>query len=482
MSSFLDALTPDAVHSLEMGVNSARARHNPYLDSEHLLLGALSSDLPQQALQVGGLPPDELMSAVITQMSVIREEPLTSTKGLTSEAKLNLAQAGREAHQMGHSFMGSGHILLGVLQRPSPFLEEIFKNLPKFDTEKIRAYVQANAEEPSGVFNKKWRPATWEYANVFAGVGVPSGSNPPIRGTATSSARPASSPIGSRPASNPTSRPANRPTARPIPRTAQQQRGGLSTWQTLLIAAGVVLMVAYGAVMYPDAAVPFIIVFGGWIGSLILHEFAHALVAYWGGDYTVVEKGYLTLNPFKYVHPVNSIIFPLIILMAGGIGLPGGAVFIETHRLRSKWWRIAVAAAGPFANFICLIIFSAPFWSGLVSPEQFAERANFWYPVALLVFLQVTAIMFNLLPIPPLDGFHIIEPFLPEDIATSLRSLGFVTLFFILIMFRLPAGSDGATLGREFYDQAIEITENFEVERGQIREGFIRFRFWDNNN
>ena len=80
----------------------------------------------------------------------------------------------------------------------------------------------------------------------------------------------------------------------------------------------------------------FIVVLVGWIFSLCLHEFSHAAVAYLGGDTTVREKGYLTFNPLKYTHPVYSILLPLLFLALGGIGLPGGAVYIETWRLRSR--------------------------------------------------------------------------------------------------------------------------------------------------
>ncbi len=61
------------------------------------------------------------------------------------------------------------------------------------------------------------------------------------------------------------------------------------------------------------------IVLFGWIFSLCLHEFSHALVAYYGGDYTVREKGYLTFNPLKYTHPLFSILLPMLFLVLGGI-------------------------------------------------------------------------------------------------------------------------------------------------------------------
>src|SRR5512145_2144288 len=100
----------------------------------------------------------------------------------------------------------------------------------------------------------------------------------------------------------------------------------------------------------------FTIVFFGWIFSLCLHEFSHALVAYLGGNYTVREKGYLTFNPLKYTHPLYSLVLPLLFLVMGGIGLPGGAVYIETWRLRSRAWRSIVALAGPMANLLVGIV------------------------------------------------------------------------------------------------------------------------------
>ena len=94
----------------------------------------------------------------------------------------------------------------------------------------------------------------------------------------------------------------------------------------------------------------FVVVLIGWIFSLCLHEFSHALVAYLGGDTTVKDKGYLTFNPLKYTHPVYSLLLPLLFLVLGGIGLPGGAVYIETWRLRSRTWMSAVSLAGPTAK------------------------------------------------------------------------------------------------------------------------------------
>lgn len=70
----------------------------------------------------------------------------------------------------------------------------------------------------------------------------------------------------------------------------------------------------------------------GWIISVCLHEFGHAIVAYWGGDTSVKDKGYLTLNPLKYTDINLSLTLPLIFLLMGGIPLPGAAVYINEEK------------------------------------------------------------------------------------------------------------------------------------------------------
>ena len=85
-----------------------------------------------------------------------------------------------------------------------------------------------------------------------------------------------------------------------------------------------------------DFPLTFMIVLLGWIFSLCLHEFSHALVAYYGGDYTVKDKGYLTFNPLKYTHPVFSLLLPLLFLVMGGIGLPGEPKKRESAKQRRR--------------------------------------------------------------------------------------------------------------------------------------------------
>src|SRR6185295_10114833 len=108
----------------------------------------------------------------------------------------------------------------------------------------------------------------------------------------------------------------------------------------------------------------FLIVVILWVFSVCLHEFGHAWVAYKGGDYTVRDKGYLTLNPIHYTHPVLSLVMPVVFMILGGIGLPGGAVYIERHLLRSRAWETAVALAGPAMNLPLVFIIALGFKIG----------------------------------------------------------------------------------------------------------------------
>ncbi|MBD2085226.1 tetratricopeptide repeat protein [Trichocoleus sp. ST-U3] len=192
----------------------------------------------------------------------------------------------------------------------------------------------------------------------------------------------------------------------------------------------------------------------GWIVSVCIHEFGHAVVAYWGGDTSVKDKGYLTLNPLKYTDPTLSLVLPVVFLLIGGIALPGAAVYINQSQLRNRWWKSAVSAAGPIASVIVTLLLTIPFWLGWVTP--FSEH---WIGPALafLIILQISVIQFNFLPIPPLDGYGIIEPWLPIQTQIKLRKLskyGIIALFFLLsfvkpinLLFWKSAFTIGAMLG-----------------------------------
>jgi Zn-dependent protease len=211
----------------------------------------------------------------------------------------------------------------------------------------------------------------------------------------------------------------------------------------------------------------FIVVLIGWVFSLCLHEFSHALVAYHGGDTTVREKGYLTFNPFKYTHPVLSIVLPLVFLAMGGIGLPGGAVYIETWRIRDRRWLSAMSLAGPTANLVLAIVL------GLVLQVGSIAHTTVGAGLAFLGMLQVSAVLLNLIPIPPLDGFGAISSFLdPEFRAQMSRfgSYGIMVLF--LVFWYIPGVSD-------FFWQLVDkISALFGISPYLASIGYSQFMFW----
>lgn len=181
----------------------------------------------------------------------------------------------------------------------------------------------------------------------------------------------------------------------------------------------------------------FLLVLIGWIFSLCLHEFAHAMVAYWGGDTTVREKGYLTFNPLKYSHPVYSLLLPLLFLLMGGIGLPGGAVYIERWRLRSRRWESLVSLAGPFANALLALTL------GLILRFGRPSTDGLWPALAFLALLQISAVALNLIPLPPFDGYGIIEPYLSPRIQVRLaETRGMLSWVIFLVLWYVPLVSN----------------------------------------
>lgn len=211
----------------------------------------------------------------------------------------------------------------------------------------------------------------------------------------------------------------------------------------------------------------FVVVLVGWVFSLCLHEFMHAFVAYQGGDYTVKDKGYLTFNPLKYTHPVYSLLMPILFLFAGGIGLPGGAVYIERWRLRGPRWETAVSLAGPFSNAVLALVL------GLILRFTPVANSIFGPGLAFLALLQVSAVVLNLLPVPPFDGFGAIEPHLPYEWRVKLaRMQGALSIIVFLVLWYVPFVSSAFWGLVGFLAQAAGIPLNAAMV------GYSQFLFW----
>lgn len=233
------------------------------------------------------------------------------------------------------------------------------------------------------------------------------------------------------------------------------------------IGLGVLLSKGYRA----GGVTMFAFVVVGWIVSLALHEFGHAIVAYVGGDRSVRDKGYLTLDVRKYVDIGTSLLFPLFILVIGGIGLPGGAVWINNGAIRTKGMRSLTSAAGPIASGLCAVLCLLPVRVGLVQSPWLVVGLSF------LGWIQVIAMVFNLLPIPGLDGFGILQPYLSPGVLRAIapyRQYG-ILLVFVAIFFFDPVRNG-------FFDLTDAVTEFIGGSDvfGARSQGWFEFRFWEN--
>ena len=420
MSSLL--FTNDAQAALQFAEADARNRHNLYIDVENLMLGLLQQRSEPLRGALANFDNAAFAALLSEQLGMKREEPLDETRGMTRELQSLMLDAGKLAGAMGHNFVNGGHLLLAMFTVEVGPLASLLPS-SGLDEAALRTYIQNNSPRPKSGGRRM--------------EAVP------------------------QPKPKPRARP--EPSAEPPPISVG-----------IYVALGAIVVLVYLAVAQIDIFISFGLVVVGWVFSLTLHEFAHALVAYIGGDHTVREKGYLTFNPLRYTHPVTSFAIPLLFLAMGGIGLPGGAVYIEVHRLRSKYWRTAVSLAGPASNALMAVVFAAPFWLGLV---ELHPGSDFRVESALVftVMLQVTAVMLNLLPIPPLDGFNAISPYLPPETVMQMRRYGFLPILILFfVFFQLPA------FANPFWDSVYQLMDFLNVPTFLVDDGWFFFRFWEN--
>lgn len=215
----------------------------------------------------------------------------------------------------------------------------------------------------------------------------------------------------------------------------------------------------------------FIIVTVLWVFSVCLHEYGHAWAAFCGGDHTVKDKGYMNLNPLAYAHPVTSVLMPVVFMMLGGIGLPGGAVFIERDRLRSRGWETWVSLAGPAMQLPIIIFISAAFKFGLLHNDDTSLAA---VSLGFLLQLEISSIILNLLPIPPLDGFQALAPWLPAEISEKLYAASSQTIWILfLLLFFVPP------INHALWDVVYWISNFLGVDPYLGNVGWHTFRFWE---
>ena len=188
--------------------------------------------------------------------------------------------------------------------------------------------------------------------------------------------------------------------------------------------------------------------------SMVLHELAHGLVAYWLGDDTAKEDGRLTLNPLKHLDPVLSFLIPILMFFGGG-PIFGGAkpVPVDSRNLKHGVWGMAmVAVAGPLTNFlIALIGFLVGYWTGVLGVLD----GSLYYSTGLggIIVMEIVLVnlgfgIFNLIPIQPLDGSRLLYAIAPDgvrEVMSKMEHLGIVVVMFLVILF--PAVLSGILNG-----------------------------------
>lgn len=237
-----------------------------------------------------------------------------------------------------------------------------------------------------------------------------------------------------------------------------------------LALLGTFLLLAAGLIVAPPAKTPltFGFVLTGWVLAVMAHEFAHAFTAFLAGDTTVRDKGYLSFDPRRYGDLGTSLVIPVIALALGGIGFPGGAVYLRNDLMRGPGWRAAASLAGPAATLVVLLVLALVL--GLAGPGL---PDPLYAALAMLAFLQATALILNLLPFPGLDGFNAIRPFLPVAWAPAIhRFEGLSMLVLLGALFFLPGFSD------VLFGTAVFLAAKLGVPTDAMQAGWDAFHFW----
>lgn len=179
--------------------------------------------------------------------------------------------------------------------------------------------------------------------------------------------------------------------------------------------------------------IPPLLILLGWIVSVAVHEFAHALTAYLAGDRSLRGDAYLRLNPFAYRHAFAGLVLPSVYLALGAFGLTGPPARVDWNRIPSRGGRVLVALAGPLASLLLAVALAVAV-SVLVPPGN--DTTNWAISaMALLCLANLTAALVNLLPVPGLDGFEALAPWIRGGWVGKARGnalFGSVAVFAVL--------------------------------------------------
>lgn len=185
--------------------------------------------------------------------------------------------------------------------------------------------------------------------------------------------------------------------------------------------------------------VSLLVILGVVLVSMMLHELAHGYVAYFLGDNTAKDEGRLTLNPLKHLDPVLSVAMPLLLFISGG-PVFGGAkpVPVDSRKLKHGVWGMAmVALAGPLTNFVLAFLgFLLGYFTGAFSLGMYGS----FYQEVMTSFVVVNLGfgVFNLIPIPPLDGSRVLYALAPDQVREVMKGMerwGIMVILILVVVF-----------------------------------------------
>jgi Zn-dependent protease len=172
--------------------------------------------------------------------------------------------------------------------------------------------------------------------------------------------------------------------------------------------------------------------------SMILHELMHGFVALKLGDNTAKYSGRLTLNPLKHIDPVMTILVPVLLAIAGG-PIFGGAkpVPVNKYKLKHGEWGFAlVAIAGPLTNFLlAFIFFAVGYFTGAFYDTQMLSFGSVVCYAGM--YINIGLCLFNLIPIPPLDGSRVLYALAPEGVQNFMRTFeqyGTIVIYVLILV------------------------------------------------
>jgi Zn-dependent protease len=428
-------LTRSAREILDRAASAAKSR-DASASPNDVLVAILSSrgSLAYEAISALGIDP----STIIAQL------PTTDGAQPISIRQL-LVNANREAQVLGHYQVDSIHLLLAMLYSDTPETSAPLQKagLTLYD---LRRHLQTGTKVD-------FQPGESDRV---------SGNRSQQQGTRSSSPAPASR-----------SRPPDAALRRkPLPSLRGVLQVSPVFYGLVGITAAAGALLWFGILPGLTGALTIVFVTAGWITSVCVHEFGHAFVAYIGGDRSVRASGYLDLNPFRYANILLSLVMPVAFLLLGGIGLPGGAVYIDRGALRSRAWDSAVSVAGPAGTLVCGLIVASPFMAAGSIGLRYESNPYFFGALAFLGFIEAIALVLNLLPVPGLDGYGIIRPWLPytlQGLANQYGQLGILAVFGVLWFV--------APVSQAFFQSVLQVTNVVGIPQILIFIGQSNFRF-----